>query len=80
MLILYPTVLLILVIWLYAEIDPWFKELVLLLLLGIRLELRKIPFLIKLEWDVFWMKRNMRSHLKMAKALLKEIKDEADRE
>ena len=80
MLILYPTVLLILVIWLYAEIDPWFKELVLLLLLGIRLELRKIPFLIKLEWDVFWMKRNMHRHLKMAKELLKEIKDEADRE
>ena len=80
MLILYPTVLLILVIWLYAEIDPWFKELVLLLLLGIRLELRKIPFLIKLEWDVFWMKRNMRRHMKMAKELLKEIKDEADRE
>ena len=77
-LLLYPTVLLIIVIWLYAEVDPWFKELVIILLLGIRLELRKIPFRIKLEWDVFWMKRNMSRHLKLAKKLLKEIEDEAD--
>ena len=77
-LLLYPTVLLILVIWLYAEVDPWFKELVIILLLGIRLELRKIPFRIKLEWDVFWMKRNMSRHLKMAEKLLKEIEDEAN--
>ncbi len=79
MLILYPTVLLILVIWLYAEIDPWFKELVYILLLAVRLELRKIPMLIKLEFDVWFMKRNMNRHLKMAKKLLKEIEDEANR-
>ncbi len=78
MLILYPTVLLILVIWLYAEIDPWFKELIILLLLGIRHEFIKIPFRIKLEWDVFWMKRNMKRHIKMAKKILKEIEDEAN--
>ena len=80
MLILYPTILLVAVIWLYAEFDPWFKELILLIIKGVALELRKIPFLIRLEWDVFWMKRGfgMGKYIKMAEKLQKEIKDETD--
>ena len=77
-LILYPTVLLLLVGALYAEFDPWFKELCIILWQAIAIELRKIPFLIRLEWDVFWMKRNKTKYLKMAQKIKEEI-DEANR-
>jgi hypothetical protein len=78
-LIFYPTILLVLMGWLYAELDPWFKELCCILLAAVRLELIKIPMLIKLEWDVFWMKRNTNKYLKMAKQIRKDL-DEANNE
>ena len=73
MLILYPTLLLLAVGWLYAEYDPWFKELCIILIQGIAIELRKIPFLIRMEWDIFWMKRNKNKYLKMAEQIRKEL-------
>ena len=76
--LIYPFVLLFVVGWLYAEFDPWFKELCIILWQAIAIELRKIPFLIRLEWDVFWMKRNKTKYLKMAQKIKEEI-DEANR-
>ena len=76
-LILYPTVLLLLVGALYAEWDPWFKELCIILWQAVALELRKIPLLIRLEWDVFWIKRSKNRYLKMAEKIRKEL-DEAN--
>ena len=80
MLLLFPTVLLIVTLWLYAEFDPWFKELLIILIQAFALELRKIPFLIRLEWDIFWMKRGfgMGKYMKMAEKLQKELNDETD--
>lgn len=78
MIILYPFILLLLVGWLYAEFDPWFKELCIILWQAISIELRKIPFLIRLEWDVFWIKRNKRKYLKMAEQIRKQLEDEAN--
>lgn len=77
--LLYPFVLLLFVGALYAEYDPWFKELCIILWHAIALELRKIPFLIRLEWDVFWIKRNKRKYLKMAEQIRKEL-DEANKD
>ena len=77
--ILYPFVLLLFVGALYAEFDPWFKELCIILWQAIAIELRKIPLLIRLEWDVFWMKRNKRKYLKMAEQIRKQLEDEANR-
>lgn len=77
-LILYPTVLLLLVGALYAEYDPWFKELCIVLWQAVALELRKIPFLIRMEWDIFWIKRSKNRYLKMAEKIRKELEDEAD--
>ena len=73
MLILYPTLLLLAVGWLYAEFDPWFKEMCIILIQAVAIELRKIPFLIRLEWDVFWMKRNTNKYLKMAEQIRKQL-------
>ena len=77
-LILYPTVLLLLVGALYAEYDPWFKELCIVLWQAVALELRKIPFLIRMEWDIFWIKRSKNRYLKMAEKIRKELEDEAN--
>ena len=77
-LILYPTVLLLFVGALYAEYDPWFKQLCILLWQAVAIELRKIPFLIRLEWDIFWIKRNKNRYLKMAEKIRKELEDEAN--
>ena len=77
-LILYPTVLLLFVGALYAEYDPWFKELCIILWQAATLELRKIPLLIRLEWDVFWIKRSKNRYLKMAEKIRKELEDEAN--
>ena len=77
-LILYPTVLLLLVGALYAEYDPWFKELCIVLWQAVAIELRKIPFLIRMEWDIFWIKRSKNRYLKMAEKIRKELEDEAD--
>lgn len=79
LLIIYPTVLLIFVGALYAELDPWFKELCCILIAAVRLELIKIPMLIRLEWDVFWMKRNTNKYLKMAEQIRKDL-DETNKE
>ena len=75
LLILYPTILLVLVGWLYAELDPWFKELCCILIAAVRLELIKIPMLIRLEWDVYWMKRNTNKYLKMAEQIRKDLNE-----
>jgi len=75
LLIIYPTVLLIFVGALYAELDPWFKELCCILIAAVRLELIKIPMLIRLEWDVFWMKRNTNKYLKMAEQIRKDLNE-----
>ena len=75
--ILYPFVLLLFVGALYAEFDPWFKELCIILWQAIAIELRKIPFLIRMEWDIFWIKRNKRKYLKMAEQIRKDL-DETD--
>ncbi len=78
MILLLPTIIIFGGLFLYAEYDPWFKELLYILVAAVALELRKIPFLIRMEWDVFWMKRNMSRHIKMAKKILKEFEDEAN--
>lgn len=77
-LILYPTVLLIFVGVLYAEYDPWFKELCTILIQAVAIELRKIPFLIRMEWDIFWIKRNKRKYLKMAEQIRKQLEDDTN--
>ena len=77
-LILYPTVLLLFIGALYAEYDPWFKELCIVLWQAVALELRKIPLLIRLEWDIFWIKRSKDRYLKMAEKIRKELEDEAN--
>ena len=77
-LILYPTVLLLFIGALYAEYDPWFKELCIVLWQAVALELRKIPMLIRLEWDIFWIKRSKDRYLKMAEKIRKELEDEAN--
>ena len=75
--ILYPMVLLLFVGALYAEWDPWFKELCIVLWQAVALELRKIPLLLRLEWDIFWIKRNKDHYLKLAEKIRKEL-DEAN--
>jgi hypothetical protein len=43
------------------------------------LELRKVPVRLKLEWDIYFMKNNMKKYMRMAQELRKELGvDEAD--
>lgn len=43
------------------------------------LEARKAPMRIKLEWDIFFMKNDMKKYMRMAEELRKELRiDEAD--
>ena len=76
MIYLLPTIIILGGLFLYAEYDPWFKELLYILVAAVGLELRKIPFLIRMEWDVFWMKRNLSRHLEMARKIQKELGNE----
>lgn len=78
MIYLIPTIIIFGGLFLYAEYDPWFKELLYILVAAVALELRKIPMLIHLEWDVFWMRHNLNRHLKMAKKIQKELGHEID--
>lgn len=78
MIYLLPTIIIFGGLFLYAEYDPWFKELLYILVAAVALELRKIPFLIRMEWDVFWMKRNLNRHLEMARKIQKELGHEIE--
>jgi hypothetical protein len=78
MIYLLPTIIILGGLFLYAEYDPWFKELLYRLVAAVGIELRKIPFLIRMEWDVFWMKRNLSRHLEMARKIQKELGNEID--
>lgn len=41
--------------------------------------LRKVPIQIKLEWDIYFMKNDMKRYMRMAEELRKELKiDEAE--
>ena len=73
MILLLPTIIIFGGLFLYAEYDPWFKELLYVLVAAVALELRKIPFLIRMEWDIFWMKRNTKRYLKMAKKIQDDL-------
>ena len=76
MIYLLPTIIIFGGLFLYAEFDPWFKELLYIVLAGVRLELRKIPMLIHMKWDLFWMKRNMNKYLKLAEQIQHEIESQ----
>lgn len=78
MIYLLPAIIIFGGLFLYAEYDPWFKELLYILVAAVALELRKIPFLIRMEWDVFWMKRNLNRHLEMARKIQKELGHETE--
>jgi hypothetical protein len=78
MIYLLPTIIILVGLFLYAEYDPWFKELLYILVAAVGLELRKIPFLIHMEWDLFWMKRNLSRHLEMARKIQKELDNETN--
>lgn len=78
MIYLLPSIIIFGGLFLYAEHDPWFKELLYVLVAAVALELRKIPFLIRMEWDVFWMKRNLNRHLEMARKIQKELGHEIE--
>ena len=73
MILLLPTIIIFGGLFLYAEYDPWFKELLYVLVAAVALELRKIPLLIRMEWDIFWMKRNTKRYLKMAKKIQDDL-------
>ena len=74
MIYLIPTIIIFGGLFLYAEYDPWFKELLYILVAAVALELRKIPLLIRMEWDMFWMKRSMSKYIKLAKQIQNETK------
>jgi hypothetical protein len=43
------------------------------------LEVRKVPMRLKLEWDIYFMKTDMKKYMRMAEELRKELGvDEAD--
>jgi hypothetical protein len=43
------------------------------------LEIRKVPMRLKLEWDIYFMKTDMKKYMRMAEELRKELGvDEAD--
>ena len=58
-----------------VAIDENFAAWAYLQVLRLGLFLRTIPLRLRLEWDIYWMKRNMGKYLKMAEEIRKEIED-----
>lgn len=65
------------VLALLAAYDPWLALFLKLCVDYIHLEAQRIPFKLKLEWEIYWSKRSMKKYYRMADEIIKE-RDAAD--
>lgn len=74
--ILFPITITLGILVFLCLIDPWFACFLLICFEYAWLQVRKFPLLLRLKWQLFWIKHDQQRYLKLAEQIRKDIDEQ----
>jgi len=68
----------LLILLFLVYIDPKSRMTAHIIVEQLFLDARRLPLRLRLEWDIFWIRRNKNRYLDMAKKIQKDLGNETD--